>query len=124
MVHLGTAMYMLGAVLYIMCFHALDGTACDSMHARWTCISGVYKDYNVVTRHTNLKLGSCDEPLIFHKLKGKGAEVKDLVASFAHVRKKYSRASNDDRHKWLSIMLDKQLIPLQILHDHNDPTCV
>ena len=30
--HLGTTMYMLGAVLYMLCFHVLDGTPEDNMH--------------------------------------------------------------------------------------------
>ena len=37
--HLGTTMYMLGAVLYLLCFHVLAGDPEDIMHGIWTDIS-------------------------------------------------------------------------------------
>ena len=48
--HLGTTMYMLGAVLYLLCFNVLDGTPEDNMHAIWTDINQFYTDHRVVTQ--------------------------------------------------------------------------
>ena len=78
--HLGTTMYMLGAVLYMLCFRVLPGAPEDIVHGIWTDISDFYKDHEVVTQYSNLKIESFHEPGQFPKLKGKGAEVKELVA--------------------------------------------
>ncbi len=89
--HLGTTMYMLGAVLYLLCFHVLSGDPEDIMHGIWTDISDFYKEHKVVTQYSNFKIGSFHEPGQFPKLKGKGAEVKDLVAPLAHVWHTHTR---------------------------------
>ena len=39
----------------------------------------------------------------------------------AHVWKTCTRRSNDRSHKWITRMLDHQLIAQQVLHDHRDP---
>ena len=120
--HLGTTMYMLGAVLYRLCFHVLAGDPEDIMHGIWTDINEFYKEHKVVTQYSNLKIGSFHEPGQFPKLKGKGAEVKDLVAPLAHVWNEKTRGSNDRSHRWISRMLEHQLIAQRILHDYRDPT--
>ena len=120
--HLGTTMYMLGAVLYILCFHVLAGAPEDIMHGIWADISEFYRRHKVVTQYCNLKIGSFHEPGQFPKLKGKGAEVKDLVAPLAHVWNEKTRGSNDRSHNWISRMLEHQLLAQRILHDCKDPT--
>ena len=60
--HLGTTMYMLGAVLYLLCFNVLDGTPEDNMHAIWTDINQFYTDHRVVTQISNLKILSWPWP--------------------------------------------------------------
>ena len=56
--HLGTTMYMLGAVLYILCFHILPGAPEDNMHGIWSDISEFYRNHRVVTQYSNLKISS------------------------------------------------------------------
>ena len=94
-------MYMLGAVLYMLCFHVLDGTPEDIMHGIWSDINEFYREHRVQTQFSNLKIGSFHEPGQFPKLKGKGAEIKDLVAPLAHVWNAKTRGSTDRSHKWI-----------------------
>ena len=69
-----------------------------------------------------MKIGSFHDLGKLPKLKGKGAEVKDLVAPLAHVWNEKTRGSNDKSHKWISKMLEHQLIAQGILHDYRDGT--
>ena len=107
--HLGTTMYMLGAVLYMLCFHVLDGAPEDIMHDIWASISAFYKKHKVVTQYSNLKIASFHEPGQYPKLKGKGGEIKDLVAPLAHVWNEKTRGSNDMSHNRINRMLEHQL---------------
>ena len=102
--HLGTTMYRLGAMLCMLCFHVLAGDPEDIMHGIWTGISDLYKKHKVVTQYSNLKMGSFHDPGQFPKLKSKGAEVKDLVSPLAQVWNEKPRGSNDRSHKWTSRM--------------------
>ena len=103
-------MYMAGAILYMLCFHVLDGAPEDIMHGIWSDISEFYRKHKVQTQFSNLKIGSCHEPGQLPKLKGKGAEIKDLVAPLAHVWNAKTRDSTDKSHKWIKTMLEHQLI--------------
>ena len=69
--HLGTTMYMLGSVLYMLCFHVLAGDPEDIMYGIWTDINEFYRDHDVATRYSNLKIGSFHDPGQFPKLKAK-----------------------------------------------------
>ena len=120
--HLGTTMYMLGAVLYILAFQVLPDDPEENMHAIWTAINQFYKDHKVVTQYCNLKISSFHEPGQFQKLKGKGAEVKDLVAPLAHVWNEQTRGSGEASHGFISIMLQHQLNCQSILHDYKEAT--
>ena len=118
--HLGTTMYMLGAVLYMLCFHVLDGAPEDIMHCIWSEINDFYRQHQVQTQFSNLKIGAFHEPGQVPKLKGKGAEIKDLVAPLSHVWNAKTRGSTDRSHQWIKKMLEHQLVAQGILHDHRD----
>ena len=60
--HLGTTMYMLGAILYMLCFHVLDGAPEDIMHGIWSDINEFYNKHTVQTQFSNLKIGSSQDP--------------------------------------------------------------
>ena len=47
--HLGTTMYMLGAGLYMLVFHVLDGSPEDNMHGIWAGIREFYKRHSCDT---------------------------------------------------------------------------
>ena len=118
--HLGTSQYMLGAVLFILCFQVLAGTPEDNLHDIWTDINHFYTDYNVKTQYSSLKISAFYEPGQFPKLKGKGAEIKDLVAPLAHVWKTHTRGSNVRSHNHITAMLEHELSAQRILHEHKD----
>ena len=111
---------MLGAVLYLMCFNVLDGTPEGNMHAIWTGINQFYTDHKVVTQFPNLKILSFYDPGQFQKLKGKGAEINDLAAPLAHVWHTHTRESNVESHKWITTLLQHQMIAQKILHDPSE----
>lgn len=120
--HLGTTMYMLGAVLYTLCFYVLESSPEENMQSIWAKICDFYTNHKILTQYSNLEIGSFYQANQFPKLKGKGAEVKDLVAPLAHVWKTSTRGSHDRSHTWTTRMLEQHLIAQQILHDHRDPT--
>ena len=78
----------------------------------------------MVTQLSNLEILSFYDPGQFPKLKGKGAEIKDLVASLAHVWHTHTRECNVESHKWIATMLQHQVIAQKILHDHSEATFV
>ena len=51
--HLGTTMYMLGAVLHMLCFHVLDGAPEDIMHGIWQDINDFYRKHKAQTQFSN-----------------------------------------------------------------------
>ena len=69
--HLGTTMNMLGAVLYTLCLHVLDGSPEDNMHGICANINTFYRDYEIVTQYSNLDIGPFQQPNQFPRLKGK-----------------------------------------------------
>ena len=111
-VHLGTTSYMLGCILWLLCFAMLPGTAKDNMQLVWRLISEAYRESNVDTQFTHLQLGSfcdADSPMMsYPRLKGKGAEVKDLVLPIREVWQRFRRADNRD-DALVADMLDDQL---------------
>ena len=60
--HLGTTMYMLVVMVYLLCFNVLDGTPKYNMHAIWTDINQFYTDHRMVTQFSNLNIVSFYDP--------------------------------------------------------------
>ena len=122
--YLGTSLYFLGSVLWLLCYELLDGTPQENMHRVWSEITVAYKKLNVQCQFGNLNLKSfCnpDQPdKTFPKLKGKGAEVKDLVEPLYLVWDAHKSA---DAHDALVLSCLHSLRSLQeILHEHaSDP---
>jgi len=96
--HLGTSQYLFGSVRFVLCFEILQGDPASNMRQVWQEISKAYTDFKSECQYTNLELSSfCDHerPLAsYPKLKGKGAEAKDLAAPLLAVWKKLKRQRN------------------------------
>ena len=118
--HLGTSQYMLGAVLYLLCFKVMLGSPEENLHEAWAEISQYYSDHSVETQYSALTICSFFEPGQYPKLKGKGAEVKDLVAPLAKVWLGHTTGSNVNEYTQISAMLNYQCDAQRILHDHKD----
>ena len=82
-VHLGLAMYLLGSVLWLLCYDVLPGSPQDNMSVVWTQVCTHYAAIQASCQYTNLSLHSFCDPgspfASYPKLKGRGAEVKDLI---------------------------------------------
>ena len=115
-IHLGTSMYFLGSVLWMLIFRILrDGSVAARVEAVWKRISLWYSVFQPADQFTNLSLASfCDasKPFAhFPKPKGKVGEVKGLVEPLARVWSELSDVSNPD-HTLIEIGF-RQLISMQ-----------
>ena len=120
--HLGTSMYFLGSVLWIICFEHLGGSPDDNMNTIWGDIAKMYREIKTPCQFTNLTVNSfCDKTKPsdhYPKLKGKGAEVKDLVLPLSKI---WSLRKNNSKQRNLIDKAFKALVGIQkILHDHAD----
>lgn len=81
--YLGVVSYMLGSVMWLLCFKMLPGTPEQNMQQLWAFITEFYRGHSVPTQFTNLNLGSfvdANQPrFTYPKLKGRGAEIRNLV---------------------------------------------
>jgi len=108
-IHLGTSMWFLGSVLWMLVFRVLDGRAEDNMKIVWSRLSEAYAVLNPGAQYTNLGLGSFCDPSKpsghFPKLKGKGAEVKGLVGPLLLVWQSFMN-SEEEEHKLIEFALE------------------
>ena len=89
-----------GCVLWLLCFQMLRGSPEANMNEIWAALSAVYSRLSTPCQFTNLAISSCTEtarPRGEHpKLRGKGAEVKDLAVPLQEVFASYMRPSHAD----------------------------
>ena len=101
--HLGTTAHMLGNVLWVLCYDILPGRPSDNMKSVWHDVDELYSGLGVPCRFSNITLSSFVDPDKAHstypKLRGKGAEIKDLVAPLLEVWKTHQRPGHgEDAH--------------------------
>ena len=81
--HLGTSMYMFGSILYTLVFNILTDNPAENMALVWKELGIASQELGSACTYTNLTIASfcdADRPhAAYPKLKGKGAEVKDLA---------------------------------------------
>jgi hypothetical protein len=120
--HLGTSQYMLGSILWLLCYEILPGRPEENMCTVWAAVCESYKDLKTDCQFTSLALSSFCDPKkpsdSYPKLKGKGAEVKCMVEPLLQVYAKYQRGTQVDA---LVISMLKHQVELQsTLSDHAD----
>ena len=119
--HLGTSMYMLGSILMLLCYHVLPKRPQANMREVWQKLASYYKDGKVVCQFGNLTTNSFVTDTSaphkhYPKLKGKGAEVRDLVWPMLEVWKQLGRGhAQYDR---ICQLLQHQVHMQSILHDN------
>ena len=118
--HLGVSMYAIGSVLHILVHEVMDDTAEVNMKAVWGDVCVYYSDHNPDCQYSNLSLSSFSDrskPFDdFPMLKGKGAEVKDLLPAVCDC---WSRRGA--RHGQFSLINETMTALLEvqdILRDH------
>lgn len=102
-IYLGTAAYLAGSILKLLAYTVLPGTPVENMKEVWGMIVEYYKTRQTQCQFTNLGLSSFCEVSRPHqhypKLKGKGAEIKDIMPALLAVWEALKRRRNehDDR---------------------------
>lgn len=93
--HLGVSQYLIGSVLYSLVYEAMAGTPGDNMKLIWDLVTGHYSANAVETQYTSLSLTSFCNPSSpeskYPCLKGKGAEVKDLLPAIREIWHAYGQ---------------------------------
>lgn len=119
-VHLGTSMWFLGSVLWVMVFKVLPGGAAANIRDVWERIVRAYEVLCPPAQYTNLSLSAFCDPAKpsghFPKLKGKGAEVKGLVGALSIVWGGLMDSSKHE-HNLIKAALDQVLKFQNIIDD-------
>lgn len=122
LIHLGTNQQLLGSALWMLAYEILPGSASDNMATIWAGIVESYKKYKVAKQYSSLDLNSfCDAKSPkkdYPRLKGKGAEAKDLVLPMLDIWKKYMRPLNKVDQMMLKV-LDAQSHMQSILSEYS-----
>ena len=121
--HLGTSAYFLGSILWILIYEILPDTPARNMITIWKEITDNYKQLRTACQFNNLVLSSFCRPdkhdKDFPKLKGKGAEIRDLMEPMLLVWQKHCRNRNSVDKSVLSGL--QCMCKLQaILHEYKD----
>ena len=72
-------------MLYMLVVQVMGGSLQANMEQVWSEVVDYYTRLKVEAQFTNLELGNLHNAGNYHKLSGKGAEVKDLVPALYHV---------------------------------------
>ena len=120
-IHLGTSMVLLGSVLWLLVYKVLKDTAAANMRLIWKLVQERYKDLQSTTQYSSLTLSSFHDPdrydKNYPKLKGRGCEVKDLVAPVLWIWDKFM-SKRSGYHKLIRSVLAHQLDIQTILTTH------
>ena len=118
--HMGTSAHIAGSVLWMLCNQMLPGTPSANVEQTWSMIVEEYRSLGSHTQFTNFKLGSfCDEKAVatsFPKLKGRGAEIKDIIPPLLAI---WRKCEHPDARAYTLVadLLEHQCDLQQILDD-------
>ena len=119
--HLGIDQYFCGSVLWLLCYIVLEDSASENL-ARVVLKAKEWWTANKYGDHfNNIKLSMFHDPAKpyeqFPKLKGRAAEIKNLVPALLHIWTAYSDPT-DTLHKLISFGLRCSHRLDQIMHEH------
>ena len=107
--YLGTDMYFLASVLWLLCYRILPGTAESNLTLVWKGVNAYYALNPSADRYTQMKLSMFVKPdspnTKFPKLKGKGAEIRALVPAMHAVWCQYM-SRGDTQHAQIKTALE------------------
>ena len=93
--HLGISQYFLGSVLHLLVYTIMSGTPTENMDAVWDALVIEYKKFPNRTQFSSISLSSFvtvkKAATEYPRLKGRGCEVKNLVAPLLSVFPQFAR---------------------------------
>ena len=123
--HLGSSSYLLGSILWLLCYRLLPSSPSENLKRVWACIVNAYRDNGVPSQYTNMSLSMFTNPdspdKSYPKLKGRGAEIKELVQPLLFAWEALVDCSDDFNHD-VKAILETQIDIQTILHIHRDDT--
>ena len=109
-IHLGTSMYMLGSVLWLLVYTKLKESPESNLRRVFAMIQGFYKEHGTSCQYSNLALSFFTDPQNprkhYPKLKGRGGEVKHLGPALLHVWQQFRGDAEEDG--WVETALRAQ----------------
>ena len=120
-IFLGVLQYMIGSVLWLLVFRILERSPKENLDRIWSKIIEYYRGHAVSVQYSSLSISSfCSESSPdshYPRLKGKGAELRDVLAPTAEA---WSTLVPDDYDMKADIfeLLKRQLHCQDILHDY------
>ena len=118
--HLGVFQSFLGCVLWLLCYLVLPGTAPHNMEIVWIELVNEYKKQGVESQFSKIELKSFTKPdkwrSEFPRLKGKGCEVKNLVAPMLAVWNKFKRRTVHDGKVKSALEAASRMIDILDIH--------
>ena len=119
-IYLGVAATMLGSVLWCLCYEIMSESPANNMHRVWSSIVRYYRDLGTPCQYSSLSLSSFCDPSspssAYAKLKGRGAEIKDMVRPLLLTFRDFRRHDNEE-DAWTEEMLMSQLTVQDMLSE-------
>ena len=119
--YLGVHQYVIGSVLHLLCYKVLPGGAENNMEIVWNSICQFYRLHRSPCQYTYLSCSSFGNPEKagedFPRLRGKGAEAKDLLPAVHQAW--LDLASSSSIFQEVKDMLDPLLEAQIVLQSHS-----
>lgn len=120
-IYLGTLQYLLGSILHVLVYTIMPNSPEHNLNVVWGEINKSYKDNKVGCQYGNMSLSTFVDARSPHKnypkLRGKGAESRDLTASLLDAWVALAPDAYPDK-PIISGMLQNQLAIQEVLSDH------
>ena len=118
--YLGVSMYFVGSVLFHLCYNVLPASAADNLNTIWNDLVKAYGEVGSSCQYSSLSLGMFVNTATprgsYPRLKGKGAELKDIIAPLCAVFDTYRRR-RDRRDDLIAAALSHLLDAQNVLSD-------
>ena len=114
-IYLGILQYMLGSVLWVMCYKSIIGEPSEILQRVWTLVAEYYSDNSVNTRFTSLTLSMFTDPdspySNFPRLRGRGIELRDITPALLHAWRRLRCATTYEFHNIEAMLVHETNLP-------------